>query len=191
MKTFHIPIPCTHYKITGWGLGLILSICAVAALAQISRDQITTSRQLRQPRLEIYTNNSISHGILYVTGIGKSKAGSTGEAQQRLMALRAARVNGYRNLVRTLRPANRPIQTGLERIDGFIQGATVFDQRYHRQTGTAEATIAYFYMLDDESIYYLQQQGVEPVTITQEEYTQRNKQTKTIDELEWKQWQRK
>ncbi len=191
MKTFHIPIPYTHYKITAWGLALILSICTVAALAQMTRDQVTKSRRLNQPRLEIYSDHSVTHGILYVTGIGKARAQSNGEAQQRLMALRAARVDGYRNLMRTLHPSNKTVRTGLERINGFLEGATLFDQQYHRQSGTAEATVAYFYQMNDADIHYFEQQGITPSAITQEEYTQRNKQAKTIDQLEWMQWQKK
>ncbi|MDX9702036.1 MAG: hypothetical protein RBU23_03225 [Candidatus Auribacterota bacterium] len=191
MRTFHIPIPYTNYRITGWGVGLLLGICAVAAFAQMSKDQITGSRNSIKAWLEIYDDSSVSHAILYVNGVGRTAPGKTGDAQARLMAFRAARVNGYRNLLRILNSSRVIVRSGIERIEGFLQGTAVFDQNYHHTTGTTTATIAYFFQTDDEEILYLERQGLRPRFITAEEYEQRDKQAQTIDESEWKQWQRK
>lgn len=86
-------------------------------------------------------------GVITAVGRGVPPARITHPGQAKILAMRAAKVDGYRNLLKTIltmRTPDRAMEQYLEennirieRIEGFIKGARVLKEEY-REDGSAE-----------------------------------------------------
>ncbi|MBI3399484.1 MAG: hypothetical protein HY026_09720 [Deltaproteobacteria bacterium] len=90
-------------------------------------------------------------GIITVVGRGMPPQHITNPAQARILAVRAAKVEGYKTLLETVLKMKTPPERGMKeyldekqieisRIEGFIKGARIVKEEY-KDNGSAEVTL--------------------------------------------------
>lgn len=114
---------------SGWAwLGVTVLILGIA----IPGNSAWAAKKVSQTVFIVY-DPQMKSSALKTVGIGHApRGGRHTPAQQRLLAIRAATVSGYRDLLRAsrqIRPA-LPAPTYSEEISGFVQGAQSVETRY-------------------------------------------------------------
>ena len=90
-------------------------------------------------------------GVITAVGRGLPPKDITNPAQARLLAMRAAKVEGYKNLLEIILKMKTPPDRGMKeyldekhieitRIEGFVKGAMVVKEEY-KNDGSAEVTL--------------------------------------------------
>ena len=90
-------------------------------------------------------------GVITVVGRGLPSKDIINPAQARLLAMRAAKVEGYKNLLETILKMKTPPDRGMKeyldekhieitRIEGFVKGAMLIKEEY-KSDGSAEVTL--------------------------------------------------
>ncbi|GEM_PF-5255067 len=90
-------------------------------------------------------------GVITAVGRGLPPKDVTNPAQARLLAMRAAKVEGYKNLLEIILKMKTPPDRGMKeyldekhieitRIEGFVKGAMVVKEEY-KNDGSAEVTL--------------------------------------------------
>ncbi len=114
-------------------MSVIIILCLLyAAIAYAVKDNITIIVEEHHPE----------KGMIKAAGTGYPPSRITDERQARLLARRAAIVDGYRNLLKSFDNLSNWIENRniIDRVSGFLRGARILDTRYFSD-GKAEVDL--------------------------------------------------
>lgn len=135
-----------------WLMGLMIGVLFMAASVAYSQDSIS-AKEWTQVVEQIGAKGKVnwSGGYVEATGIGAPPERYYGKPQARPMALRAAQVDGYRNLLEVLQGVRVDSETEVRdftvssdtvraKVEGLVKGAQIVKRDY-LSDGTVEVTL--------------------------------------------------
>ena len=138
-------------------------------------------------RIEIYKENGNNHAIIFARGIGKMPQKDQFSAKSKLMAKRAARLDGYRKLLAGINHTMTP-RTGVTYIEGFLEGAALYDELENKESGVMEAYVTIFIDVHTDYIKAKNKEGILVEYIDKATYEQEKQKVRFIDKNDWQQW---
>jgi len=174
-------------NIIGFAILIITFLPLIAFTVYAQKSYKSALRPNKVHRIEIFKDNGVQHAIIFARGTGKIPPQSQFKAKSKLMAKRAARLDGYRKLLMGVNQAVSP-HTGVTYVEGYLKGAALYDERENKEQGVMEAEVALFTDVHPDYIKAKREEGILVEYIDKEKYEKIKQKVNFIDKQEWKNW---